>query len=192
MMKKAVLQSDLINIDETPVQVLKEPGRIKSYMWVFKGTSRGRPVLLYHYDPSRSGDVAASFLNGYKGIVQTDGYSGYGFLDQKKDILHVGCWVHARRKFVEVTKAVSRKTKTPVSNAATALKYIGKLYKIEKTARASAAIYSLIETAKANGLEPYWCLKHLFENLPEAMSEEDFQALLPQQIDKDQIAVPTP
>jgi hypothetical protein len=91
MMKKAVLQSDLINIDETPVRVLKEPGRIKSYMWVFKGTSRGRPVLLYHYDPSRSGDVAASFLNGYKGIVQTDGYSGYGFLDQKKDILHVGC-----------------------------------------------------------------------------------------------------
>jgi transposase len=59
-------------------------------------------------------------------------------------------------------------------------------------ARASAAIYSLIETAKANDLEPYWYLKHLFENLPEAMSEEDFQALLPQQIDKDQIAGPTP
>jgi len=58
-------------------------------------------------------------------------------------------------------------------------------------ARASAAIYSLIETAKANGLEPYWYLKHLFENLQEAMSEENFQALLPQQIDKDQIAVPT-
>jgi transposase len=46
------------------------------------------------------------------------------------------CWVHARRKFVEVTKAVSRKTQTPVGNAATALKYIGKLYKIEKAARA--------------------------------------------------------
>jgi transposase len=223
----------------------------------------------------------------YKRIIQTDGYSGYGFLDQKKDILHVGCWVHVRRKFVEVTKAVSRKTEKPVGNAATALKYIGKLYKIEKAARAdqlspreiyekrqteaapileefkkwldatvekvppksllgkavnytlnewdrlvryikdgrvgpdnnavenairpfvvgrknwlfsctpegaraSAAIYSLIETAKANGLEPYWYLKHLFENLPEAMSEEDFRVLLPQQIDKDQIAVPTP
>ncbi len=57
---------------------------------------------------------------------------------------------------------------------------------------ASAAIYSLIETAKANGLEPYWYLKHLFENLPEAMSEEGFQPLLPQQIDKDHIVVPTP
>ncbi len=90
---------------------------------------------MYRYDPSRSGDVTASFLNGYKGIVQTDRYSGYGFLDQKKDILHIGCWAHARRKFVEVAKAVSCKTQTPVGNAATALKYIGKLYKIEKTAR---------------------------------------------------------
>nr|WP_281167760.1 IS66 family transposase [Desulfotignum balticum] len=81
--------------------------------------------------------MPASFLNGYKEIVQTDGYSGYGFLDQKKDILHVCCWVHSRRKFVEVTKAVSRKTKTLVGNAATALEYIGKLYKIEKTARAN-------------------------------------------------------
>ena len=59
-------------------------------------------------------------------------------------------------------------------------------------AGASAAIYSIIETAKANGLEPYWYLKHLFENLPEAMSDEDFQALLPQQIEKDQITVPLP
>jgi len=50
-------------------------------------------------------------------------------------------------------------------------------------ARASAAIYSLIETAKANGLEPYWYLKHLFERLPEAMTEADFKALLPNQIE---------
>jgi transposase len=54
-------------------------------------------------------------------------------------------------------------------------------------ARASAAIYSLIETAKANGLEPYWYLKHLFEHLPEAMTEADFKALLPHQIEKEQI-----
>ncbi|MDT8380151.1 MAG: IS66 family insertion sequence element accessory protein TnpB [Desulfotignum sp.] len=54
---------------------------------------------------------------------------------------------------VEVTKAVSRKTKTPVGNAATALKYIGKLYKIEKTARAdqlsSCEIYEKRQTEAA-------------------------------------------
>lgn len=284
-MKNDILQSHVINIDETPVQVLKEPGRTKSYMWVFKGNCRGKPVLFYHYNPSRSGDVPAALLKNYKGVVQTDGYSGYNFFDRQVDILHVGCWVHARRKFTEVLKAAGRKSKNPTGNAGTALKYISRLYKIEKDARlnrlspqeiyhkrqseavlileafknwldamvektppksllgkavnytlnewehlvnytkdgrvgpdnnavenairpfvigrknwlfsctpegarASAAIYSLIETARANSLEPYWYLRHLFEHLPEAMSEDDFQALLPHQIDKDQIVRP--
>jgi transposase len=51
-------------------------------------------------------------------------------------------------------------------------------------AKASAALYSLIESAKANGLEPYWYLRRLFERLPLAQSEEDLRALLPQHIDR--------
>ena len=134
MMQDAVLESPIINIDETTVQVLKEPKKSKSYMWVFKGGPPGKPVILFQYHPTRTGDVAAAFLKGYKGIIQTDGYGGYNFLDDKKDILHVGCWVHARRKFNEVTKALGNK-KESSGNAGTALKYIGKLYKIEKEAR---------------------------------------------------------
>ncbi len=57
-------------------------------------------------------------------------------------------------------------------------------------AHASAAIYSLIETAKANSLEPYWYLKHLFKHLPKAMTSEEFEVLLPHNIDKDMIAGP--
>jgi len=57
-------------------------------------------------------------------------------------------------------------------------------------ARASAALYSLIETAKANKLEPYWYLKYLFEHLPEAMAVDDFRALLPHNIDKTIIQKP--
>ena len=49
-------------------------------------------------------------------------------------------------------------------------------------ARASAVFYSLIETAKANGLEPYQYLRTLFEQLPKAKSTKDYQALLPQHI----------
>lgn len=48
-----------------------------------------------------------------------------------------------------------------------------------KGAKASAALYSLVETAKANGLEPYAYLKNLFEKLPLARTVEDFEALLP-------------
>ena len=56
-------------------------------------------------------------------------------------------------------------------------------------AKASAAIYSLIETAKANKLEPYSYLRHLLENLPSANTEDDYKALLPQHIDRNSVAL---
>ncbi|KPW98872.1 hypothetical protein AL049_08245 [Pseudomonas syringae pv. cerasicola] len=46
-------------------------------------------------------------------------------------------------------------------------------------ATASAQIYSLVETAKANGQEPYTWLRHVLERLPQAQSVEDYEALLP-------------
>lgn len=55
---------------------------------------------------------------------------------------------------------------------------------------ASAGLYSLIETAKANGLEPYWYLKYLFENLPNAESTDDYRALLPYMLDPAQAGIP--
>jgi len=54
---------------------------------------------------------------------------------------------------------------------------------------ASATFFSLVETAKANGLEPYAYLRHTFEKLPLAQSEQDFKDLLPQNIDPASIAV---
>jgi transposase len=56
-------------------------------------------------------------------------------------------------------------------------------------ARASATFFTLIETAKANGLEPYAYLRHIFEKLPLAQTEEDLKDLLPQNIDPANIAV---
>ena len=52
-------------------------------------------------------------------------------------------------------------------------------------AKASAALYSLIETAKANGLDPYWYLRFLFEKLPLAKTEQDYKALLPHLVDRE-------
>jgi len=46
-------------------------------------------------------------------------------------------------------------------------------------AEASARLYSLVETAKANGLEPYAYLRRVFTNLPQAKTLEDIEALLP-------------
>ena len=57
-------------------------------------------------------------------------------------------------------------------------------------AAASAAIYSLFETAKANNFETYWYMRYLLEKLPDAMTEDDYKALLPQYLDQSQLAGP--
>ena len=55
--------------------------------------------------------------------------------------------------------------------------------------QASANLYSLIETAKANGLEPYAYLRYLFTELPKAETVAAIEALLPGNISKDQIRI---
>ena len=56
-----------------------------------------------------------------------------------------------------------------------------------KGAHASAALYSIIETAKANGLEPYYYLLHIFKELPKATCVEDYEQLLPWNVNKETI-----
>ena len=54
---------------------------------------------------------------------------------------------------------------------------------------ASATFFSLIETAKASGLEPNAYLRHIFEKLAVPQTEQDLKNLLPENIDPDTIAV---
>ena len=98
----------LINVDETKVQVLNEPGRANtslSYMWVFRGGEPDKPVVIYRYHPTRSGDIPLKYLKEYNGYIQSDGYIGYDALGERPGIIHLGCWAHARRKFVEAVRA---------------------------------------------------------------------------------------
>ena len=290
LLQTQILSGPLVQIDETTVQVLKEPGRentAKSYMWVFRGGPPEKPTLIFQYHPTRSGQVPLDYLRDYKGYIQTDGYSGYNALGQKKGIIHVGCWAHARRKFIEVQNAAKniKNCKGKTGSADVALSYIRKLYSIEsraktldytpeqiyqerqdkarpildnfknwldkrflqtppkgllgkaiaytlneweklvrylddgflkpdnnlaenairpfvvgrknwlfsgspKGAEASAALYSLIETAKANGLEPYLYLRYLFELLPSVQTTDAYKALLPQYINRDSLVIP--
>jgi len=102
----------IVNMDETTLQVLNEPGRAdtsKSYLWLFRGGNPERPTVVYRYDPTRSGSVPKDFLGEFKGYIQTDGYAGYQALGESDDIIHVGCMAHIRRKFMDVQKATSKK-----------------------------------------------------------------------------------
>ena len=136
LLQNEIRSGPVVNIDETPVQVMQEPGRsntTKSYMWVFRGGPPDHPGLMYQYHPTRSGQVPGEFLKGYRGYIQTDGYNGYDALGRRPGIRHVGCWAHVRRKFMDVVKATSGKGKK--GHADTALEYIGRLYAVEKLAR---------------------------------------------------------
>lgn len=294
LLRQGILSGPLINIDETTFQVLCEPDRpvdSKSHMWVFRGGPGppGKVAVVYIYDESRSGSVASDFLGDYRGYVQTDGYSGYDFLDNRAGIIHVGCWAHVRRKFFAVVKASGGKGKVKnlkgFGKGGAALQTIRDLYAIEKKARnmelppdliyeerqqqskpivdkfklwlqelaptvpaksllgkalnytlgqwprlikyldngiikmdnnlvendirpfvvgrknwlffeqpggaeAGAILYTLIQTAKANGLEPYKYFCYIFDKLPgiDVADDDQMKALLPTNLAPDVLA----
>jgi hypothetical protein len=104
----------VILMDETRLQVLKEKGRSpesQSFMWVTLGMDREKKVILYHYHPTRSGDVLRKALEGYRGYLQTDGYGGYNAIPGVK---YVFCFAHMRRKFVEAEKIGCKRSILPV------------------------------------------------------------------------------
>ncbi len=132
LMRESLLSSRIIHCDETRVQVLKEPGRdpsSQSWMWVQTGGPPGRSVILFDYTTSRAQEVPTRLLDGYRGYVMTDNYAGYNALAAQDGVERLGCWAHARRKFVEAQK-VQPKGKT--GRADIALNLINKLYGIER------------------------------------------------------------
>lgn len=123
----------IVNMDETTLQVLHEPGRApqdKSWMWVMIGHPEGKKLVLFHYHEHRSGDVARELLKGYKGYLQSDGYSAYHAVGNTDGIISVGCWAHVRRKFIE-----AKGIKEHVCLADEALVMIAKLFNIDSRLR---------------------------------------------------------
>lgn len=119
---KDVLSKDYIQCDESTIPVINNEKHkaVKSYMWALRD-----PIgknLFFHYDEgSRAQKVIVSLLRDYRGTVQSDGYDAYGIYENKKGVLLIGCWAHARRKFE------SARSEDP-SLANKALDYIGLLY----------------------------------------------------------------
>ncbi|WP_445428834.1 IS66 family transposase [Alishewanella sp. HL-SH05] len=267
LMKNALLQQPVLWADETTVNVL-DVEKSTCYMWVYGcgiESSTGAKLVLFDYQDGRGGKHPKAYLDGYTGYLQVDGYAGY---EQTQATL-VGCWAHARRKFVEAQKAQG---KGKTGKADWAINHIQKLYALEsklKTkaaevkyqhrqevakpllqqlwdwlekskdtiptesllskaityslnqwpkligyledgrlnidnnraeravkpfvigrkawlfanttsgAKASAVLYSLVETAKINGLEPYDYLTTLFKALPNADTPDKLTKLLP-------------
>ena len=272
-----MLEDPLIHCDETRLQVLRsdKAPTADHWMWLRASGSPGRRIVLFDYDPSRGGAVHRRLLEGYHGILFTDGYEPYEAVAQALNLAHAGCLAHVRRKFDEARKAQAAASGSG-TQARVALDFIRELYLIEralwdrerpvtaeqrvqvrarlsapimerfhlwlealapkvlpqsllgkaihytlgqwrklttflahgdvpldnnrcenairpfvvgrkgwmfsdtvKGAVASANLFSIVETAKANGVEPHAYLSLLFARLPYAKAVEDFEALLP-------------
>ena len=134
MFKEKIKEGPVLQMDETTVQVLGEdnrPDTSNSYMWLARGGPPRTPLVIYEYHETRSSQHAKDFLSGYSGYLQTDGYQGYEIaLKDNDSIVHVGCLAHARRKFVEASKASKK-----AGSAQIAVKKIRKIYRIEEELR---------------------------------------------------------
>jgi hypothetical protein len=276
LLHELMLEDPLIHCDETRLQVLKsdKAPTADHWIWVRASGPPGRRIILFDYDASRAGAVPKRLLEGFQGILLTDGYEAYESVALALALTHAGCFAHVRRKFDEARKAQAPNATD--SQAKIALEFIRELYLIEKAlwdkhqplspehrvkvrselsapiiakfhawlealapqvlpqsllgkavhytlgqwpklttflmhgeapldnnrcenairpfvvgrkgwlfsdtvpgAVASANLYSIVETAKANGVEPHAYLSLLFARLPHATTVEDFEALLP-------------
>ena len=81
-------------------------------MWVIRGGPPDKPIVRFEYNPSEMGIYPVQLLDGFKGVLQADGYSGYNAVCQKYNLTRIGCWDHVRRKFVDASKAADTKRKT--------------------------------------------------------------------------------
>ncbi len=127
--KECLVTEPLIHADETVLQVLKEPGRkatTESRMWVYTSGRSPTPAILFEYQPTRSGQHARRFLEGFSGYLQTDGFSGYNAVP---NVIHCGCWAHLQRKFEE---AIPDGADAKTSKAAIGYDYCNRLFAMDK------------------------------------------------------------
>ena len=138
------LQQPVIHADETPVKVIVEE-KTQSTMWVYCTGADSpakdhsppdhdaiRRIVIYDYRDSRAGACPETYLKPFTGYLQVDGYAGY----DKLPLTLVGCFAHARRKFMEAKKA---QPKGKTGKADMAIATIQKLYRIEAELKDKAA-----------------------------------------------------
>ena len=102
-MRKDLLSAPYLQADETTVPVQMHDGRganHEAYLWQY-GKPGGEVVFDFCLGRGREGP--RKFLGDWGGILQTDGYQAYEGVGGSK-LVHVGCWAHARRKFVDAVK----------------------------------------------------------------------------------------
>ena len=142
-LREIILTAGKIAVDETTAPVL-DPGRgrtKKGFFWAIARDDRpwggtDPPAVAYTYAPGRGAVHALKLLDGYRGIVQCDGYAAYKTIANAASgeaITLAFCWSHLRRRFFDIAES------GPAPIASEALARIAALYAIEKTIRGRSA-----------------------------------------------------
>ncbi|HFJ6805173.1 TPA: IS66 family transposase, partial [Enterococcus faecium] len=119
-------QEEILHGDETSYRVI-ESAKTDTYYWQFcTGKDSQHPIVYYHHDESRAGDVPKTFLKEFTGYLHCDGYSGYNAVES---VRLVYCFAHVRRKFFEAIPKGKKNTDIP---AAQAVKQLDKWFVLEK------------------------------------------------------------
>ena len=144
LLRDHLLDSPITFGDETRVQVLKEPGRAaqtQSFMWAQMTdgsgpTGTGPPIRLFGYSPSRGAGAAQNLYAGIRvgSVLMSDGYEVYNQIAQLHQLVHLGCWAHCRRYFIEALDALPKHARTPEQPAVQFIELIGQLYAVESRA----------------------------------------------------------
>ena len=107
LLKDELINSPYIAIDETTVTTLDKSASNQSYMWVYQSKYKKQKLLYYDFCLNRSSKNPQLIIpSDYKGYIQTDGYSGYNFLNKNDKVIRLGCMAHARRKFFDIAKLI--------------------------------------------------------------------------------------
>ena len=173
-LKEIVLQSDYIQVDESTVPVINHEKRraVKAYLWVIRAVMKD--LVFFHYDKgSRAQKVVIELLHNYKGAVQTDGYGAYSIYENKKGVLLLGCWAHARRKYTESMNEDK-------AGAQYALEQIGLIYGVESMADDQGLDYQQRAELRARLAYPIMCAfeKWVVNYMPKALPKgRMYQAL---------------
>ena len=151
--QRKLLEREFAMADETPLQVLHEPGRraqTQSYMWLFRSGEDGLPpIILYKYSETRAGENAVDFLRGFKGYLMCDGYSGY---NKVPDAKRTACWAHIRRY---LTDAIPKgKALDYTQPSVQGVMYINQLFHLEDIIKAKHTSFDAIKKAHLEKEKP--------------------------------------
>lgn len=167
-LKKEVLQSDYLHADETPLNVLdkdKKGTTHRGYFWVYHSSLKD--LVFFDYQMGRGREGPKAMLEGFKGHLQTDGYSAYEIFSQNKDVTLFHCMAHARRKFFDAQT-------NDVERARHALAQMQLLYAVERRCKEEQLSEEQIYQARQERAVPIlnelgeWMKKAYQEVLPKS------------------------